>query len=39
MISTIQWYHTDEFKSKATNYCIRFGPARYGPQSATRASG
>ena len=24
-IISIQWHHTDEFKKKATNYCIRFG--------------
>ena len=35
---SIQRYRTDEFKRKATNYCIRFGVARYGPQSVAPAT-
>ena len=25
IINLFQWYHTDELKKKATNYCVRFG--------------
>ena len=32
-------YDIDEFEKEATNYCVRFGHARYGPQSVASASG